>query len=94
MANILTSCDLNEGQSDLHSCKLVAHGEANNSIAYTSWLLASRRFVLQLKFDKVNIQMVAVTLKYVSRSYDWYGTKVMLGRIIKDIEKDHVVKSL
>jgi len=36
MVDILTSCDLNVGCSDLPSCMLVDPKEANNSIAETS----------------------------------------------------------
>jgi len=50
--------------------------------------------VPQLKIDKVNLQMAAVTLRNGSRSNDWYGINVMLGRIIWHIEKDLVAKRL
>jgi len=92
MANILTSCDLDEGQIDLHSSMLVPYREANNSIAQTSLLLASRRFVPSLQFHKVNFQVAAVTLRNGSRSNGWYGIKSMLCRIIWHIEKDLLAK--
>jgi len=94
MANIFTSCDLEEGQSDLHPSMLVPYREENNSIAYKLSLLASRRFVPKSKFHKVNIQMVAVTLRNGSWSNGWYGIKAMLGRIIWHIEKDLIANRL
>jgi len=77
MANILTSCDLDEGQIDLHSSMLVPNREANNSTAQTSFLLRSRRFMPSLHFHKVNFQEAAVTLGNGSRSNGWYGIKSM-----------------
>jgi len=94
MANIFTSCDLEEGQSDLHPSMLVPYREENNSIAYKLSLLASRRFVPKSKFHKVHIQMVAVTLRNGSRSNGSYGTKVMSGRFIWHIEENIIAKRL
>jgi len=40
------------------------------------------RFVWLLNFDRVKIEMAAVTLGNGSRSNGWYGSKVMVGIVI------------
>jgi len=77
MGDSLTSCDLNVGHSDLHPCMLVDPMGANNNITETFQLLACRRFVPYINFDKVRFKTAAVTLKNRSRSNDWYLLQVL-----------------
>jgi len=94
MGDVLTYCDVRVSHSDLYLSMMIDPKEANNIIPETSGLLACRRFVPWLKFNKVNFHMAAVTLRKGSRSNHWYGTKVMLCTIIWHIEKDLVAKRL
>jgi len=45
LGDILNSCDLNVGHRDLQTYMLVHPKVANNNVAETFWLLASKRFV-------------------------------------------------
>jgi len=55
---------------------------------------SSVRFVRLVNFIHVKLEKAAVTLGNGSWSNVWYGSKVKVGKMIWNIEKDLVVKSL
>ena len=85
MAEILSSCGQGQGHSNLCHIHIGQLKYLNNMYMKLRPPNTTVKFVEVFNFDKVTIEMAAVTLRNGPRSNSWYGKKVMGEIIIWDI---------